>query len=68
MCCVFKVIVWVRGLIKENTSRDNPELIMSILDGLYKHEYVDWYNTIVGVTQGREIRQNMPKYTYFKIL
>ena len=29
---------------------------MSVLDGLYKHDYVDWYNVTVVVTQGREIK------------
>ena len=58
-----KVIVWVRGLIKENRVGANQNQIVLVLDGLYNHGYVDWCNMMVGVTQGREIKQNMYKYT-----
>ena len=55
-----KVIVWIRGLIEENTHMGKPEL--SVLYGLYKHGYVDWYNVTVGVTYSKvsEICVNTP--------
>ena len=34
--------------MEENMRMGKPE--MSVLDELYKHGYVDWYNVMVGVT------------------